>query len=90
MPARGELLQLYRHILKAAARYPSVKRATIISDIKAEFREGATVTDSAEIARRHELAFRSLDQLMAYARLDEDETDDWAVSLKGGGEQNLR
>lgn len=29
---------LYRHILKAASRFPSIKRDAIIQDIKLEFR----------------------------------------------------
>jgi hypothetical protein len=30
----GQVLQLYRRILKAAAKFPSIKRASIIADIK--------------------------------------------------------
>lgn len=41
MAAHGQLpmLQLYRHILKAAKQFPSVKRPKIIQQIKEEFRE---------------------------------------------------
>ena len=33
------VLVLYRRILKAAAKFPSVKRDSVIHDIKVEFRE---------------------------------------------------
>lgn len=32
------MLHLYRHILRAARDFPSVKKASIIREIKAEFR----------------------------------------------------
>lgn len=34
--------------LQAAARYPSIKRKSIIQDIKTEFREGKAITDPRE------------------------------------------
>lgn len=39
--AGGQLsmLQLYRHILKAAQQFPSIKRPSIIQQVKTEFRE---------------------------------------------------
>jgi hypothetical protein len=40
MASRGQVLLLYRQILKSAQRFPSVKRDAIIADIKLEFREG--------------------------------------------------
>ena len=42
-------LQVYRHILKAARRFPSIKRDRIVSDIKTEFREGqVTISDYSD------------------------------------------
>ena len=35
----AQVLLLYRRILKAAQRFPSIKRDAIIADIKAQFRE---------------------------------------------------
>lgn len=35
----AQVLLLYRRILKAAERFPSIKRNAIIEDIKAQFRE---------------------------------------------------
>jgi hypothetical protein len=39
--AGGQLsmLQLYRHILKAAQQFPSIKRPSIIQQVKTEFRQ---------------------------------------------------
>ena len=37
-PAPGAVVQLYRAILKAAKRYPSVKRDSVVEEIKREFR----------------------------------------------------
>ena len=37
MPGQQEVLQLYRDILKAAKRFPSIKRNQILADIKTEF-----------------------------------------------------
>lgn len=43
MSAAAELtmLQLYRHILKAAKQFPSIKKHSIIQQVKTEFRENA-------------------------------------------------
>lgn len=41
VPAPGQVRALYRATLKAARSYPSVKRQSIIEDIRAEFREKA-------------------------------------------------
>ena len=37
-PARDQLLRLYRQILQAARRYPSIKREAVVQEIRAEFR----------------------------------------------------
>lgn len=36
--SQGSVLHLYRHILKAAKHFPSVKKHSLIREIKAEFR----------------------------------------------------
>lgn len=33
------MLQLYRHILKAAKQFPSIKKHSIIQQVKTEFRQ---------------------------------------------------
>lgn len=37
MTSQAQVLQLYRDILKAAKRFPSIKRSQILADIKTEF-----------------------------------------------------
>lgn len=37
MASQTQVLQLYRDILKAAKRFPSIKRNQILADIKTEF-----------------------------------------------------
>ena len=37
MTSQAQVLQLYRDILKAAKRFPSIKRNQILADIKTEF-----------------------------------------------------
>lgn len=38
MARSGQILMLYRHILRAAQRFPSIKRDQVVSEIKQEFR----------------------------------------------------
>jgi hypothetical protein len=82
MSSRVEVLRLYRAVLRAAARFPSKKRASIIEDIKLEFREGAVVTDAALVQRRLAVAHDGLVRLRQYSGLERAATD-WDVSLAG-------
>ena len=81
----AQVLTVYRRILKAAARYPSVKRPQIIRDIKVEFREGRACADAAEVQTRQQAAVSSLEQLEAYAGVTGGKGD-WNLSLAGGGD----
>ena len=76
---RGQLLLLYRRILKAAAQFPSVKRDSIIQDIKLEFRDNAKETDICKIEEQHANAQRSYTQLLLYCGFDPDDTD-WEIT----------
>ena len=80
-----QVLLLYRRILKAAARFPSIKRDAVVADIKREFRDHAALADPAAV--RHELgvALRSLEQLEAYTGMHGSSAD-LVVSLKGSCE----
>jgi len=43
------MVQLYRHILKAAKQFPSIKKHSIIQQVRTEFREnkvGASCMDN--------------------------------------------
>ena len=77
-----DILKLYRDVLRAAARFPSKKRAQIIADIKLEFREGAPLTDSAAVQRRIAVAEDGLVRLRQYVTLDKGAAS-WDVSLAG-------
>jgi len=61
---------LYRHILKAAAKFPSVNRAGVIQEIKDEFRLARNLTDTEEITKRRKVAVEGLKQLEAYSGMD--------------------
>ena len=45
-----EVRSLYRQILRAAAEWPSIKRAAIIQEIRREFRENKSVTAERKAA----------------------------------------
>jgi hypothetical protein len=85
MASKGQILQLYRHTLKAASQFPSVKRLALIEDIKVEYREGRAVENEEEAKRRIAVGLRSLDQLRSFAGLDA-KGQEWEVSLKGSCE----
>jgi len=87
--SRAHVLHLYRQVLKAAQQFPSKKRASIIVDIKAEFREGAGVTEAAEVSRRLKLAQDGLARLLSYSGRSRD-SKEWSIALSGpatSGEQ---
>ncbi|KAK9796333.1 hypothetical protein WJX73_006911 [Symbiochloris irregularis] len=83
----NELVGLYKQILRAAYRFPSIKRNKIVADIRSEFREGKALTDHAEITRRRTLASDGLRQLEDYVGIDKS-SPDWQVSLRGGSPPN--
>ena len=76
---RDQVLLLYRKILKAAAQFPSIKRDSIIRDIKIEFRENATEKDPQKVEEQHANAQRSYSQLLAYCGFDLDDPD-WEIT----------
>ena len=65
-PMSNSTLLLYRHILKAAARFPSKNRAGLIEEIKTEFREARGVTDAGELKKKITLAKDGLDRMRAF------------------------
>ena len=80
MPTRLELLSLYKSLLLHARKFPSVKRLAIVDDIRAEFRDNATLTDEAKVANCIELGLRGLSTLQKYTSLDK-ASPSWQVSL---------
>jgi hypothetical protein len=75
-------LTLYRHVLKAAARFPSKNRDGIVEEIKTEFRVARGETDGEVLKKKLALARDGLDRLRAFSGLDQGSAK-WEVSLKG-------
>ncbi len=78
MASSSEVVRLYRHILKLAQRYPSVKRNSIIRDIKLEFHENKALTDSQKIREQIASARAGIQELSMYASLNANATN-WQV-----------
>ena len=75
-------MTLYRHVLKAAARFPSKNRDGIVAEIKTEFRVARGETDGEVLKKKLALARDGLDRLRAFSGLDQGSAK-WEVSLKG-------
>mmetsp|Transcript_5410 Transcript_5410/g.19790 ORF Transcript_5410/g.19790 Transcript_5410/m.19790 type:complete len:90 (-) Transcript_5410:1417-1686(-) len=75
---------LYRHILRHATQYPSVKREAIVADIKAEFRRNRHLQDPQQIRKEIDVAKQGLQQLQMYSGLRKSEGP-WEVHLTGTG-----
>lgn len=73
---------LYRHILKAAKAFPSIKRDGIVKEIQLEFHNSKGLTDAAQVLTARQLAVDSLRQLEQYSGLDP-KSSDWDIYLKG-------
>jgi len=82
MPAQQEVLQLYRDILKAAKRFPSIKRNQILADIKTEFHANKVMHDETHITKARQVAVSSLHQLHDYVGLGGSSKDS-EVQLRG-------
>eukprot|EP00195_Chlamydomonas_chlamydogama_P016168 CAMPEP_0202894654 /NCGR_PEP_ID=MMETSP1392-20130828/4010_1 /ASSEMBLY_ACC=CAM_ASM_000868 /TAXON_ID=225041 /ORGANISM="Chlamydomonas chlamydogama, Strain SAG 11-48b" /LENGTH=90 /DNA_ID=CAMNT_0049579409 /DNA_START=36 /DNA_END=308 /DNA_ORIENTATION=- len=76
------VLQIYRHILKAAKYFPSRKRDRIIAEIKAEFRANKNLTDPKKLAHSWAVAERGLSDLQAYLPQGQ-QGDNISLTLKG-------
>ncbi|CAL5221446.1 g3636 [Coccomyxa viridis] len=71
---------LYRHILRAAQRFPSIKRDSIVQEIKAEFAANKGLTAEKEVTEKRQLAVSSLRQLEEYIGISHDESQ---IYLRG-------
>jgi hypothetical protein len=79
---RRELLSLYRRMLRLAQRFPSVKRETLIEDIRLEWRaQAAGRGGPAVVARAIEVALRGEGTLSKYAGLDSSRRQ-WKLDLE--------
>lgn len=74
---------LYRRLLWHAARFPSKKRAAVLSDIKAEFRDGARLQPGSPAALAAlEVAVRGLETMAKYTTGLPRGAADWSVTLE--------
>lgn len=80
MAEAKDVLRMYRRILKLAQRYPSIKRDSIIRDIKTEFHANKDLTDAQKI--REELASvqAGIKELSMYASLHPS-LPNWSVEV---------
>lgn len=69
MADRLEVVRLYRRILKLAQRYPSVKRDSIVRDIKTEFHENKALSDAQQVREKVMAARAGIQELSQYAAL---------------------
>ncbi|BDA43436.1 hypothetical protein COCOBI_04-4480 [Coccomyxa sp. Obi] len=74
---------LYRHILRAAKQFPSIKRDSIVQEIKIEFSANKNLSSAEEIQQKRALAVSSLRQLEEYVGISRDDSPQWEVFLKG-------
>ncbi len=81
LPSRAQVLTLYRHLLRHAAVFPSRKRAGILSDIRLEFRERASLAEPAARAQAWEVGVRGLDTMKKYTTLDA-RAPSWSIDLE--------
>ena len=82
--SRREILTLYRQLIKLGRVYPTKNREGLLQEIKAEFKEGKTISSQDEIERRLASARQGVAQMQVYCKLDK-KGDAWSVSLDGGG-----
>lgn len=72
MTSSTPLLSLYRRSLRLASRFPSIKRDSIVRDLKEEWRLGAKLMRGSEEAnraqRQGELALSQLDKFVVAAK----------------------
>lgn len=79
--SRTQILGLYKKILFAAHRFPSVKRKSIIEDIRVTFRQDAKLTDEKAIENAVDVAIKGLEQLSMYANLPKNSSN-WVINLE--------
>ena len=72
---RSEVLHLYRQILRTAARWPSVKRDTVIAEIKDEFRQHMAEADAGVRSKLVAEARAGLDALRQQCGMSSDSAE---------------
>lgn len=79
--SRTQILGLYRQILFAAKRFPSIKKHSIIKEIRTAFREDSTLTNAKAIEDSIDVALKGLQQLSMYVNLPKNSSS-WVINLE--------
>ena len=80
--AKVNVPRLYRHILKNAAVFPSIKRASMIEEIKQDFRDGVLLRDEREVAEAIARAEKGLEQLQVYTKGLDKSSEGWVITTE--------
>lgn len=75
-------VRLYRHLLKTARYFPSVKKDGIVQDIRHEFRANKGLEDPDKLQQARKIAVEGLQHMEMYTKLDP-RSQEWEVHLKG-------
>ena len=79
---KSDLITLYRNIIRHAKVFPSKNRFRILKEIRVEFRENKTMTDSYQLSLSYQKATKGLSQLQMYTNLKRGpQSPDWVVDL---------
>lgn len=80
--SRTGTLSLYRRIVKAARTFPSIKRNTIVEEIRVGFRENKNLDVGSDKYRTAmSVAMKGLTQLEQYSGLNK-RSHNWTVDLE--------
>jgi len=72
---------LYREILRAARAFPSIKRDSLVDEVRREFRANMNETDTQILQDQFQIAFKGLEQLSMYVTTVRSQGD-WSVQLE--------
>ncbi len=75
-------VRLYRHLLKTAKQFPSVKKDGIVQDIRHEFRVNKDLADPDKLQHARKIAVDGLRHMEMYTKLDP-KSQEWEVHLLG-------
>lgn len=88
MPLSPEL-SLYRQILFAARRFPSIKRHKIVEEIRQGFRENKSL-HGEELKVKLDVAIKGLGQLQQYTTGLPKASTSWSVSMETNPMPNMK
>lgn len=71
--------EVYRQLLRAAAKYPSKKKDSIYRDIRQDFRDHKDVTDKTKLYRYRSQAVSGLAGMMQLVDTSADTDKDWEI-----------